>query len=666
MKFADNHDMNKIYFFNMLSLFYLNKKSSHVIKLILGMKITNFGNLDHSCCIVVKLNNVHIMLDCAADVASLTPFLPFSVLQTPRLDAFPPHSELPNILKKTPGGMLLVDTALHLVPPDQMDISLVDAVLISNNSQMSALPYIMTNPKFHGLVYATEPCVLMGRLALLALSMYMVQCPTRRPTVDMTLIPGHVHPIFEQNAQIREIYNKDVIDACFAKITPVRYNEQLDLFGLVSCVPLPAGHTIGSANWVVKAGDYKLSYISSSSKLTNHTLPMEVISLANPDVLLLSNLSINPMFSPDNTLADVCNVVTSTVKSGGNVLIPCHSTGVLLDLIEWLISHLTKNSLSDVPIIIVSPVADAALAHPDIYGEWLNDAKQAKLYIPELPFAHSQLIKTKRIYHFSNVADGMREVYKTPCIVFAGHPSLRCGDAVLLLEKWRDESHNAVVLIEPEFSFASTLAPFLPMAMRSYFCPIDPSINFSQASKLIKDIRPKTVVTSPTYLRAPVSHPNRTDLVLVSDAKAVELGIGETINFAEPQTSITVELSSDQLESLNMQPLKTTDGYQLVSHISGVLKARDNKPTLTPHATPKKSGTIYGDVELQELIAVLTSQGLTPNKVEALGSGDHYLITLSDHSSTITLSPNVTSITAHSGKMRQTLQNVLNSLLVSL
>ncbi|KAL5268236.1 hypothetical protein ACHWQZ_G002186 [Mnemiopsis leidyi] len=630
------------------------------------MKITNHGNLDHSCCNLVKLNNVHIMLDCAANVASLTPFLPFSALQTPRLENLPSHPDMPGVLKKTPGGMLLVDSSLHLVPPDQVDVSLIDAILITNNSQMSALPFIMTDPDFHGRVYATEPCVLMGRLALIALCKYIEQCPTRRSEVDMNSIPSHVHSIFKQKSHMRQVYNKDVIDSCFAKITPVRYNEQVDLFGLVDCVPLPAGHSIGSANWVIKAGDYKISYVSSSSKLTNHTLPMEVISLANPDVLLLSNLSLNPMYFPDNTLSEVCNVVTSTVKSGGNVLIPCHSTGVILDLIEWLIQNLNKNSLSDVPIIIVSPVADAALAHPDIYGEWLNDAKQAKLYIPELPFQHSQLIKSKRIHHFSNVADGMREVYKTPCIVFAGHPSLRCGDAVLLLEKWRDDTHNAVILIESEFSFATTLAPFLPMSMRSYFCPIDPSINYSQASKLIKDIRPKTVVTSPTYFRAPVTHPNRCDLVLVSDAPVVELGVGETVNLQQPKTSINVELSLEQLDQLNMQPLKTSDGYQLVSNVSGMLKARDNKPTLGAPNPSSLRSAMYGEVELQELIAVLTSKGLTPNKVETLGAGDHFLITLSDHSSTITLSPNVTSISAHTGKMRHTLQGIVSSLLVSL
>ena len=65
-------------------------------------------------------------------------------------------------------------------------------------------------------------------------------------------------------------------------------------------------------------------------------------------------------------------MVTASVKKGGNILIPCHSTGVVLDLIEFLVNHLDKVELSSVPILFVSPVADAALAHPDIYGEWLN------------------------------------------------------------------------------------------------------------------------------------------------------------------------------------------------------------------------------------------------------------------------------------------------------
>lgn len=632
------------------------------------MKITNHGNLDHSCCTVIKLNNVHIMLDCAADVGSLSPYLPFSALHIPRLDDLPSHPDLPEVLRRTAGNTTLVNTSLHLVPPDNVDISLIDAILISNSSQMTALPYIMTHPDFHGRVYATEPCTLMGKLALVAICKYMEQCPTRRPKVHMSLIPGHVHSIFKNKTPLKEIYTSEVIDTCFAKITPVRYNEDLELFGLVECVSLPAGHTIGSANWVIRAGEYKVAYVSSSSKLTNTTLPMEVMGLANPDVLIMSNLSLNPTYSPDNMLGEVCNMVISTVKTGGNVLIPCHAGGVLLGLLEWLIENLTKSSLSEVPILIVSPVADAALAHPDIYGEWLNDVKQSKLYIPELPFKHSQLIKSKRIHHFSNVADGMREIYKTPCIVFAGHPSLRCGDAVLLLEKWRDDKNSAVILIEPEFCFATslstTLAPFRPMNIRSYFFPIDPSLNYTQAAKLIKDVRPKTVVTSPTYFKPPVFHPNRTDLILTSDSEVVRLGVGETINLPQPQSYVNIELSQEQIESINMQPLKTTDGYQLVSQVSGMISSRNNKPVLS--GPRSHSNVLYGEIDLQELISTLSSNGLTPNKIDTLGAGDHFLISLSDHSSSITVSPNNTSITAHSGSVRQTLQNIVSSLLVSL
>ena len=36
-------------------------------------------------------------------------------------------------------------------------------------------------------------------------------------------------------------------------------------------------------------------------------------------------------------------------------------------------------------------------------------------------------------------------VYQTPCVVFTGHPSLRCGDAVHFMEAWGDSPKNAVI-----------------------------------------------------------------------------------------------------------------------------------------------------------------------------------------------------------------------------
>lgn len=36
-------------------------------------------------------------------------------------------------------------------------------------------------------------------------------------------------------------------------------------------------------------------------------------------------------------------------------------------------------------------------------------------------------------------------VYQTPCVVFTGHPSLRCGDAVHFMEVWGSSNKNAVI-----------------------------------------------------------------------------------------------------------------------------------------------------------------------------------------------------------------------------
>ena len=41
--------------------------------------------------------------------------------------------------------------------------------------------------------------------------------------------------------------------------------------------------------------------------------------------------------------------------------------------------------------------------------------------------------------------DGLSGCFKTPCVVFAGHPSLRYGDVVHFMELWGKSSGNTVI-----------------------------------------------------------------------------------------------------------------------------------------------------------------------------------------------------------------------------
>ena len=82
-------------------------------------------------------------------------------------------------------------------------------------------------------------------------------------------------------------------------------------------------------------------------------------------------------------------------------------------------------------------------------------------------------------------------VYQTPCVVFTGHPSLRCGDAVHFMEVWGSSPKNAVIFTgplkkkrkqqiciilmchlcdftEPDFDYLHALAPYQPLNMKVY------------------------------------------------------------------------------------------------------------------------------------------------------------------------------------------------------
>jgi len=201
--------------------------------------------------------------------------------------------------------------------------------------------------------------------------------------------------------------------------------------------------------------------------------------------LIMTALTQTPTQNPDPMIVEFCKTVIDTTKSGGNVLVPCYPAGIIYDLIECLAGQMEINSLSTVPMYFVSPVANSSLAYSNIMAEWLSGGKQSRVYIPEEPFPHGNLVKCGRLKSFKNLYDeNFSTEYRQPCVMFAGHPSLRFGEVIHFIELWGNNANNTIVFTEPSFSYLDALAPFQPLQMRTVHCPIDTSLNFSQAKKI--------------------------------------------------------------------------------------------------------------------------------------------------------------------------------------
>ncbi|PKY53936.1 hypothetical protein RhiirA4_500056 [Rhizophagus irregularis] len=73
---------------------------------------------------------------------------------------------------------------------------------------------------------------------------------------------------------------------------------------------------------------------------------------------------------------------------------------------------------------------------PHICGEWMCTERQQKMYLPDNLMHHQDMIEQSLLYYASRADSSLQKKYQEPCVVFAGHPSLRSGAAINFIRKW--------------------------------------------------------------------------------------------------------------------------------------------------------------------------------------------------------------------------------------
>ncbi|XP_043366012.1 integrator complex subunit 9 isoform X4 [Dermochelys coriacea] len=529
------------------------------------------------------------MLDCGLDMTSTLNFLPLPLVQSPRLSKLPGwvlkdgNTFLDKELKEC-SGHVFVDSVPEFCLPETelLDLSTVDVILISNYHCMMALPYITEYTGFTGTVYATEPTVQIGRLLMEELVNFIERVPKAQSASlwknkeVQRLLPAPLKDAVEVSTW-RRCYTMPEVNSALSKIQLVGYSQKIELFGAVQVTPLSSGYALGSSNWIIQSHYEKVSYVSGSSLLTTHPQAMDQASLKHSDVLILTGLTQIPTANPDGMVGEFCSNLAMTVRNGGNVLVPCYPSGVIYDLLECLYQYIDSAGLSNVPFYFISPVANSSLEFSQIFAEWLCHNKQTKVYLPEPPFPHAELIQTNKLKHYPSIHGDFSNDFKQPCVVFTGHPSLRFGDVVHFMELWGKSSLNTVIFTEPDFSYLDALAPYQPLAMKCVYCPIDTRLNFIQVSKLLKEVQPLHVVCPEQYTQPPPTQSHRTDLMIDCQPSAMSYRRAEVLNLPFKRRYEKIEIMPELADSL--VPLEIKPGISLAT-VSAVLHTKDNKHVL--------------------------------------------------------------------------------------
>ncbi|RLN69320.1 hypothetical protein BBJ29_000225 [Phytophthora kernoviae] len=379
-----------------------------------------------------------------------------------------------------------------------VDVEALDVVLLSNHLTLLALPLLTQVLGFKGQIYATQLTIDFGRVFLKELA---------------ALNQGEDSAVFAldgatdgMDAEL-PMFSLKEIEKCCQKIRSVEYSEVVQLAYGVQVTALSSGFSLGASIWLVEGQNDRLAYVAAASGDYNrHPKELDLLPLVDCETLLLTDLKPDrdPHANTERMVERVLSDVSRVLDRGGVCIVPTTPCGVLFDLVEAVYAACLHNK-QNVPMYFISDHASSIMELTQLGAEWLCEKKIEKLYAGEDAFLHESLQKSNLFHAVTEVSAATAATFQNGSILFVGHPSLKFGHAPELIRMLGNESHNAVLLIDPLVESTEAFAPFQDLSIEKIACPIDPRLSCGDANQFIARCCPQNLIIPHEYTVAPPS-----------------------------------------------------------------------------------------------------------------------------------------------------------------
>mmetsp|Transcript_26202 Transcript_26202/g.46767 ORF Transcript_26202/g.46767 Transcript_26202/m.46767 type:complete len:555 (+) Transcript_26202:54-1718(+) len=410
----------------------------------------------------ISLAGVKILLDCPLDLSMLSTTAPTSI-------------ENPILPIQFRRGYL-----------EETDIESLDLVLVSNILAAKGLPFL--NPKFRGKLLMTEPVFKLGKAVCLEL-------------VEQDA--GYRHKLTAPST----LYSATDVNDIWRQVTSLRYNQIVKVRDL-EITPVSAGHSLGSANWMLTWGDYSVSFISKSCMDVGRYPASFDMRVCNTDLMLFSP-TVKPGLVPFNPKAFLTQVIEVFASVNRNVVLMPIDPWQVLDLEEHILS---AAAIYNFPVLFLAPSAKAFLAYAAGSPEWLNFERKHRAFIPTPCFMFEKAKEKGTWQTFDNLIEGFADAMREPSIILASHSSMRLGESDFLLCHLAKESRGThfLMLTDPEFG-ESALDPFQSLLhhFKIKILPVQIGLTDFNIDNLVANSHASTVLMPDTFNFLVARHPRK-------------------------------------------------------------------------------------------------------------------------------------------------------------
>ncbi|KAK9693101.1 hypothetical protein K7432_014071 [Basidiobolus ranarum] len=304
----------------------------------------------------------------------------------------------------------------------------IDVVLLSHPdlAHLGAFPYAYSKLGLTCPVYATLPSQNMGRMCML----------------DAVLS--------KKDATDFDLFTLEDVDTAFDRVTILRYSQPTGLSGKAKGILITAyaaGHTIGGTIWKIKKDTDEIVYAVDYNHKKERHLDGTVLhanglvleSLLRPSVLITDAYNSRAVHAARKYReAALFESIMSTLRSGGNVLIPVDSSARVLE-IAYVLDQFWSTQRVTYPLLFFTHKSYRTIQFAKSMLEWMSDSITKQFETArENPFD----LKNIRLCHkHSDLAK-----HNGPKIILASCISMETGFSRDLLVDWGTDPKNTVIL----------------------------------------------------------------------------------------------------------------------------------------------------------------------------------------------------------------------------
>lgn len=277
-------------------------------------------------------------------------------------------------------------------------------------------------------------------------------CTKATAALVEVLLPDSAH-LQEENAEYRKrkgrsrhdpplpLYTKEEANAVLKQLKLVSFYKSVEVLPGVKATWRQMGHIIGAASITVKLASKVISF---SGDLGRYNIPIlkdpEAIDLG--DLLLVESTYGDREHQSNDTRESLAEIVNSTVKRKGVVVIPSFAVGRAQLLLYYLRELKEQNRIPDIPVIIDSPMATDATEIYREHAEGYDSEALQLLSEGTPPFTPSKLYFTRN-RHESKKLNSIND----PMIIISASGMLSGGRILHHLAHRISDSKNTIVFV---------------------------------------------------------------------------------------------------------------------------------------------------------------------------------------------------------------------------